>query len=191
MKLELIQPGNSKLGKSIYMWNMTTSPVQCGRVCKSCYSAREEKRWPNVAVARQKRYEASLQPDFVSRMKKEISSLKTPPKYFRIHASSEFYDNTYILKWYQIALHFPAITFYAYTKRLKELNFSALLQLPNVVIIDSFHYKRLNYGPIDKAPANSFVCPQVKKSTIRCGVDCTWCMTKGKADVYGVYFVQH
>lgn len=189
---KLIQPGNSKLGKSMYMWNMTTSPVQCGRACKGCYSAAEERRWPNVAKARQARYEASLQLDFVSRIKSELSSLKVLPKHFRIHASSEFYDQAYINKWVSIASAFPTVTFFAYTKRLKDFDFSALQSLPNVCIIDSFHFGGLNYGKLTKAPTGAFVCPDQKGAVdVQCGTTCTWCQTKGCADKQGVFFVQH
>lgn len=189
MKLELIQPGNKKLGKNIYMWNMTTSMLQCGRICKGCYAAREEHRWPNVAKARAKRYEASLQPDFVDKVTKELSSLKTPPKYFRIHASSEFYSQGYIDKWTAIVKSNPDITFYAYTKRLKHFDFSELKALGNMVLIDSLHFKRLNYGPIDKAPEGAFICPDHAKET-KCGETCTYCMDK-TAQAKGVFFVQH
>lgn len=191
MKLELIQPGNKKLGKHMYMWNMTTSTVQCGRTCKGCYSAREEKRWPNVAKARQKRYEASLQPDFSSRIIKEINSLKTPPKYFRVHASSEFYDQAYISKWVSIATKLPNITFYAYTKRKSNFDFTQLQSLPNFILIDSFHFGRINYGKLDKAPKNAFICPDQPHSDTQCGITCTYCMKKDGAETNGVYFRQH
>jgi hypothetical protein len=191
MKLELIQPGNKKLGKHIYMWNMTTSILQCGRICKGCYAAREEARWPSVAKARQKRYEASLQPDFVSRVNSELASLKAKPKYFRIHASSEFYDQVYINKWVSIIKRNPDIIFYAYTKRLKDFDFSAFKDLPNTVLINSFHYGRLNYSTLDKVPKNAFICPHQKGTDIQCGKDCQWCMTKGQADKQGVWFISH
>ena len=189
---KLIQKGNAKLGKTMYMWNMTTSLVQCGRTCKGCYAAAEERRWPNVAKARQQRYEASLQLDFVQRIKSELSSLKTKPKYFRIHASSEFYDQAYVNKWYSIASAFPDITFFAYTKRLKDFDFSKLSALPNVVLINSFHFGGLNYGKLEKAPTNAFICPDQKGAVdVQCGTTCTWCQTKGCADLHGVYFRQH
>ena len=187
--IKLIQKGNSKL-PNMYMWNMTTSIVQCGRVCPGCYSAREEKRWPNVAKARQKRYEASLQPDFVSRIKKEISSLKISPKYFRIHASSEFYSQQYLNSWHRIAKHFPKIIFYCYTKRKKDFDFSLFENEPNVIVIDSFHFKGLNYGSIDKAPANAYICPHQKGTTTICGQTCSYCMTK-EAQTNSVYFIKH
>ena len=189
---KLIQPGNSKLGKSMYMWNMTTSPVQCGRSCSGCYAAAEERRWPNVAKARQARYEASLQLDFVSRIKAELSSLKVLPKHFRIHASSEFYDQAYVNKWVSIASAFPTIAFFAYTKRLRDFDFSQLQSLPNVCIINSFHFGGLNYGKLERKPVEAFLCPDHKGNTgVQCGTTCTYCQTKGGADANGVYFLQH
>lgn len=190
MKLKkLIQPGNRKLGKNIYMWNMTTSIIQCGRTCRGCYAAREEKRWPNVKEARQKRYEASLQPDFVQQICKELDSLKTRPKYFRIHASSEFYDQVYVNKWTTIAKRNPDIIFYAYTKRIKEFDFTEFKSLDNTVLIDSFQYGGLNYGKLDKAPVDAFICPAHDKS-IKCGLNCTYCMSK-QAQSKAPYFKEH
>ena len=83
------------------------------------------------------------------------------------------------------------IIFYAYTKRIKNFDFSVLSALPNFVLIDSLHFIGLNYGPKSEATPNVFICPDQKGANISCGVQCQWCMTKGKADVHGVWFVKH
>ena len=187
--MKLIQKGNSKL-PGMYMFNLPANREVCNRTCKGCYAVKEQRRFPSVVKARQARLEASRQPTFRFTIKKELSKLRNKPKYFRIHSSGEFYSQQYVNDWVSIAKSFPDITFYTYTKRLRDFDFSVLKALPNVVIIDSFHFGRLNYGPKDKAPKGAFICPEVRGKVV-CGVDCTWCQTKGQADEKGVYFIKH
>ncbi len=184
---KLIQPGNSKL-HNMYMWNMPATKLQCGRICQNCYARREEARWPNVRKAREARYHASLQPDFSSRIIAELKTLRKPPKYFRVHASSEFYSQSYIDSWQVIVESFPSIVFYAYTKRLREFDFSKLASLPNFILINSLHFGKLNYGPLSEAPSNAFICPSYTGAT--CGDSCTYCQTK-QAQTHSVWFKQH
>lgn len=187
--MKLIQKGNRKLSL-MYMFNLPATREVCGRECKGCYAIGEQKRYPNVLPARQSRYEASLQPDFVSRIKSEISNIRNKPKYFRIHSSGEFYDQAYINKWISIANSFPDIVFYTYTKRMKDFDFTKLKALPNVVLIDSFHYGRINYGKPSTIPSNAFVCPHQKGSSVTCGESCVYCMSK-QAEIKAPYFIQH
>lgn len=172
----------------MYMWNMPATKLQCGRICPNCYARREEARWPSVRKAREARYQASLQPDFSSRIIAELRALRKPPKYFRVHASSEFYSQSYIDSWVTIAKAFPTITFYTYTKRLKDFDFSTLSSLPNFILINSLQFKGLNYGSISQAPTGAFICPSYQGAT--CGLSCVYCMTK-TAQANGVWFVKH
>jgi hypothetical protein len=128
-----------------------------------------------------------------------IDSIKTlRPKYIRIHDSGEFFSQKYVDDWETIAKKLPTQTFYAYTKRKSEFNFSKLMKLPNVTIIDSLHNGTINYGDTDKLPKGMFLCPDYKGSKERqvtpkgpiCGETCTYCMTK-EAENTGVYFVKH
>lgn len=192
MSKRLIQPGNSKLGANMYMFNLPANKEVCGRECKGCYAIKEQVRFPtSVVPARIKRYEASLQLDFSSTITKELSRVRNKPKYFRIHASGEFYDQAYVNKWASIVKKSPDIIFYAYTKRKKDFDFSKLTSLDNFILIDSFHFGRLNYGKKEKAPVNAFICPDLGDDASQCGTTCTWCMEKPKAEKQGVYFVQH
>ncbi len=189
---KLIQKGNSKLGKSMHMFNLPATHEVCGRQCNGCYAISEERRWPTVSKARQTRYEAALQPDFASRIKSELSALRTKPLHFRLHSSGEFFSQPYINSWVSIASAFPAIMFFAYTKRLRDFDFSQLQALPNVCIIDSFHFGGLNYGKLERKPIEAFLCPDHKGNTgVQCGTTCTYCQTKGSADVKGVWFIKH
>lgn len=184
--MKLTQSGNSKLYNQ-YMFNIEVSPDICGRpICKGCYAHREQVRFPAVRLARQSRYEASLQPDFADRIIAEISSIRKPFMAYRIHSSGEFYSQLYIEKWLTIAQALPNIRFYAFTKRLRDFDFSKLMSLPNVVIINSLEGNRINYGT--NPPASMYTCPVSK--TTRCGIECTWCMSKC-AQHFGVYFKKH
>lgn len=186
--MRLIQKGNSKLHDS-YMFNLPASHEVCGRLCKGCYAHREQVRFPRTNVVREARYKVSQHHDFSSYVITELSKLRQPPRWFRIHASGEFYSQTYVDHWTAIVSAFPNIGFYAYTKRLKDFDFSALKSLPNMALIDSFHFGSINYGPLSSVPTGAFVCPS--SPSIRCGVECTWCHQPGQADAYGVYFEKH
>lgn len=185
--MRLIQDGNRKLHNT-FMFNIPATKEICGRICPGCYAEREQNRFPVILKARLERYEASLLPSFVETVNKEISRTKKPFQFFRIHASGEFYSQEYINKWVQIAKANPTKIFYAYTKRLKDFDFSALKSLQNTVIIDSLHHGTLNYGKQDQAPEQAFVCPYHIGAI--CGQTCTYCMTK-QAETTGVYFIKH
>ena len=185
--MKLIQPGNSKLHNA-YMFNLPATKEVCNRICPGCYAAREQVRFPAILTARTNRLQHSHSSSFASTIISEINSLRTKPKFFRVHASGEFYSQSYISSWIAIAKSFPEITFYAYTKRLKDFDFSTLSSLPNFILINSLQFKGLNYGPISQAPSSAFVCPSYQGAT--CGESCTYCQTK-VAQANGVWFVKH
>lgn len=185
--MKLIQKGNSKL-HNMYMFNLPATHAICNRICPGCYAAREQTRFPAILTARESRYTASISPTFASTIISEITSLRTKPLYFRIHASGEFYSQTYIDSWYTIASSFPSITFFAYTKRLAHFDFSSLSSLPNFVLINSLHFRGLNYGPLSSAPTDAFICPSHSGAT--CGQSCVYCMTK-TAQTNSVWFIKH
>ncbi len=185
--MKLIQKGNSKL-HNMYMFNLPATHAICNRICPGCYAAREQTRFPAILTARESRYTASTSPTFASTIISEINSLRTKPLYFRIHASGEFYSQAYIDSWYTIASSFPSITFYAYTKRLAHFDFSSLSSLSNFVLINSLHFRGLNYGPLSSAPTDAFICPSHSGAT--CGDSCTYCMTK-TAQTDSVWFIKH
>lgn len=191
---KLIQWGNSKL-PNILMFNIPATKEICGRVCPGCYSHKAYKIYPNVLPAQEERYQASLQPDFVSKIRKEIGSIKKPFKYFRIHASAgEFYSQPYLDSWVRIIKSLPNVTFYAYTKRKRDFDFSVLESLPNCCIIDSLHFGRVNYTPKQDIPTyvpTTSICPHQKGSSVICGETCNFCMRKDGAATNGVWFVKH
>ena len=189
--MELIQRGNSKLAEAgIMMFNLPATKQVCGRVCKNCYSIKEQVRYSNVLPAREARYEAAKLQDFADSIQAELDKKRKKPKIFRVHASGEFFSQDYVNDWVTIAKSNPEIIFYAYTKRKSSFDFSELEQLDNFILIDSFHWGRKNYGTIARAPVGAFICPEQKGASIRCGIDCTYCMTK-KAQEEAPYFIEH
>ena len=185
---KLTQSGNSKLGPNIRMFNLPASPSICSMTCPGCYAHREQTRFPSVLDARTVRYDASLSPDFAQRIISELGSLRNLPPYFRVHASGDFYSQTYIDSWVSIAQAFPTVTFYTYTKRLKHFDFSILSSLPNFILINSLHFGSLNYGPVSTAPSGAFICPSSQGAT--CGQSCLYCMSK-LAQSNSVFFPKH
>ena len=188
----LTQKGNSKLADAgMLMFNIPASMQVCGRICVGCYAINEQKRFPTTLAARERRLIASTHDDFVDRITHEIKYAKQQPKYYRVHASGEFYSQEYVDKWVTIASRFPDIIFYAYTKRKREFDMTALLKMENFVLIDSLsHGGRLNYGPLSKAPKGAFVCPEQPETDVKCGVHCQYCMTKEAQDS-APYFRKH
>lgn len=186
---KLTQRGNTKL-KTMRMFNIPATKDICSMECNGCYAIKEQRRFPAVQSARGLRYEMSKASNFADIVISELKALRKPPKYFRIHASGEFYSQSYVDKWFKIANALPNITFYAYTKRLKHFDFSEFANLSNVRLIDSLKFKKINYGPISAAPNGAFICPDHDNNT-QCGVTCTYCMQVDGAAKHGVFFLKH
>lgn len=173
----------------MYMFNIQASKQTCGRICPGCYAHKEQVRFPTTVLgARESRFAESKLPTFASKINAELANLRTKPKYFRVHASGEFYSQEYIAAWEQIALANPNIIFYAYTKRLSHFDFSRLAEATNFVLINSLQFGGLNYGPKELAPSTAFICPSHEGAT--CGKSCTYCMTTQAAQ-NGVFFIKH
>ena len=188
--MKLLQSGNSKLGAKMLMFNIPAAKEICGRKCPGCYSYKAYKIYPNVLPAQQLRYEASQKSTFVNDILSEIKRKRTPFKYIRWHGSAgEFYSQEYIDKVTEIAKNVPTTTtFYAYTKRINDFDFSALSALPNFVLINSLQFNKLNYSKLEEAPEGAFICPSSKE--VLCGEHCVYCMTK-TAQTDGVWFIKH
>lgn len=190
MKQEkLLKYENNKLKQQL-IFSMPASKELCGRECENCYAIKFQKLYPSVLPYRQRRYEASLQPDFTLRIVSEILACRKPISAIRIHESSEFYSQEYIDKWTSIATQLPNFTFYAFTKRIHHFDFSTLMSLPNVIIIDSIMHGPLNYAPLSKLLPNIFTCPVTLGNSVICGVSCRYCMSK-VAQTNGIQFVKH
>jgi len=184
--VRLFKKGNSKLSKDVLTFNLPAGQEVCGRECVGCYALREQKRWKNVRTSRDNMLNRSQQDTFIDEAISELK--KFGKKYVRVHASGEFYSQEYVDKWLEIAKALPNLTFYAYTKRESEFDFSGLHALPNFVLHNSYVHVNggqvVNYGKpayleqiVNEHP-QAFICPLSKDRDGLCGKECTWCMEK-------------
>ena len=188
--MKLLKYQNSKL-KNQYIFNILTSKAVCGRQCPGCYSLKAQKRFPKTVIPyRQLRLDISKASSFTQTVISELQSYRRSCCTVRIHESGEFYSQSYIDKWTTIATQLPAFTFYTFTKRLKDFDFTTLMSLPNVIIIDSLMHSPLNYGKHQDLDPNVFTCPFTTGATVQCGLTCRYCMVK-TAQQNGVQFIKH
>lgn len=188
--------GNHKLNKNIATFDIPAIKEICGQICPGCYAEKAQKIYPAVLPSRMLKYDLSKSETFVSIMTAAIKALNM--RYIRIHSSGEMYNQEYLDKWSKIVQNLPTQQFFVYTKKIKHLDFSKLFALPNIVVIDSLKWGKLNYGTLKDKPNNSILCPDHPKSGLRsiyptgpiCGTHCTICMDK-TTENYGVYFIKH
>ena len=186
--MKLLTYENSKL-KQQFIFDLP--PVStCNRTCPGCYALKAERRFPAVRNLRSRNYTHSTSPDFASTVVNELSSTRRSARTVRIHSSGDFYSQAYIDSWTQIATTLPHFTFYAFTKRISHFNFSQLMSLPNVIIIDSLMHAPLNYARSNALLPNVFICPATAGAPVICGVSCVYCQSKS-AQLNGIQFVQH
>ena len=190
MKQEkLLKWQNSKL-KQQFIFTLPAGMSTCNRVCPNCYALKAEVRFPAAHAYRLRMLEASRQPDFAQRIITELSTTHRSARTVRIHESGEFYSQWYVNSWHTIALALPQFTFYAFTKRLNDFDFSALLALPNFILINSLQHGGLNYAPLTNLRSDLFTCPVTLGKPLICGVTCKYCQTK-QAQYNGIQFVKH
>lgn len=132
-----ISKGNSKIGA---ISNFNLPPFKsCGKNCKyciqtlydfklnkkvvlRCYASRYYNMYPNVKKSYDHNFEIvkSNLNLFKSEMIEYLSTYTN--KYFRIHASGDFFNQNYLNAWIEITKQYPAITFLAFTKQ-NNLNY--------------------------------------------------------------------
>ena len=144
MSNKLIGIGNQKMGPNVATFSLP--PVKTCRPSKwclkgkagkpRCYALRGRLTWPNVVASFERRYEASKQSDFETRMIAEIK--KSGVRYFRIHVSGDFYSEPYVNKWFRIARACPEVLFRTTTRSVDLVGALYRLNgLPNVSIRES------------------------------------------------------
>ena len=190
MKQEkLLKWQNSKL-KQQFIFTLPAGMPTCARVCPGCYAIKSQVRFPAALAYRQRMYDASLQPDFAQRIITELSTTRRSARTVRVHESGEFYSQYYVNSWHTIAISLPQFTFYAFTKRLSDFDFSALLALPNFILINSLQHGGLNYAPLTDLRSDLFTCPATLGRPVTCGITCKYCMSK-QAQYHAPQFVKH
>ena len=179
--------GNSKLHRSVGIWDLPAGHTTCGIECKGCYALRSQKRFPAVMDKRERNFEFAKSKDFSIDIGKH--------KYVRVHSSGDFFAQSYIDKWIEIAKSNLSTVFYAYTKRLKDFDFTKLKSLPNFVLHNSllpdgsYNYDK-DLGKLQAKCQQSYVCPATTNIAKGCGYDCWWCMDKTNQGIQ-ILFKEH
>lgn len=143
--LELLKNTNSKLGKSIFVFNLPAGSSCPGKTeyCASiCYAAKVERIYTNtkVAYAKNQAFIADNGLDaFVAAVVDQIT--RKSIKVVRIHSNGDFYSGPYALAWRAIAKACPSTVFFAYTRSWRVASIlpslEALRALPNVRLLAS------------------------------------------------------
>jgi len=198
MVKNLLIKGNSKMGPSVYLFNLppkkTCTPTRwCleGNGGKpACYALRNNFLFPNVIRGAEERFELSKQEDFVDRMVKEIH--QASPKYFRFHSSGDFYSKKYVEKVIEIAKACPDTLFRTTTRRrdlsdsIKELN-----HLSNFIVRESLDSERktpkmgLPFAALNDLPIVG------KSDSYHCLNDCPKCGYYCWEHAYNMDFDEH
>ena len=140
----ILQKGNRKLPRTTGIFNLPsvkTCPFSTKECRKHCYSLKAERMYPQVLPFREKCLKLSKSSEFKEVISDEL--FKRSFKAVRIHESGDFYSQKYFDLWVDIALLFPSLKFYAYTKvwtldlRRKPENFIMLLSSDITSSVDS------------------------------------------------------
>jgi len=116
--------------------NLTTKKIEDGKHTQfRCFSASTEALFPNVFKSRLDNFNLLKEAKTAEAMYNLIhESIPAAAKIVRIHVSGDFFSQNYFDAWMQIALTYPSITFYAYTKAL-PFWVNRLLILPDNFIL--------------------------------------------------------
>ena len=191
MQEKLLKWQNAKLRNQMIFTLPATMEV-CNRKCPGCYAIKSQVRFPKALAYRERMLTYSKQDDFVDSIVAELAKSKRTIAAIRLHESGEFYSQAYIDKWVLIASKLPHLKFYTFTKRMKDFDFTALMQLPNFILIDSLMNGGLNYNTLDKLDHTKVICPATTAEKAICGVDCKYCWDSSKvAQKEGIQFVKH
>jgi len=175
--------GNSKL-HNIFIFDLMaiTDCMNCADCKKECYavkaqvqySATYNKRLINSYLAR---FELPL---LEAMLRKQLASSKI--KTVRVHSSGDFISQEYYNMWQRVALDYPKVKFYAYTKVEGLINMG--VHAPNFNILFSHIHGKLNFGTLEyiqelKKDHGTFLCPVTTlQGDLQCGKHCTYCVTK-------------
>lgn len=178
--------GNKKLPKTTFIFNLpakNTCPGKTPFCTLSCYALKAEIQYPATLPARKHNARLTRKENFSSLVIQAIAENqffkrdnRRKIETVRIHESGDFYDQNYLEKWYFIALHFPKIIFYSYTKSFK-LNFTK--KPKNFILLASFDdtttpQARKEYEKKKTYFNNTFTVIG-RKEKASCIGDCTLC----------------
>lgn len=186
-----MEKGNLKLAKTVKTFNLPA-----GKSCpnskecyKSCYAKKAERIYPSARTSRERNFRLAREGTQI--LKAKISQHLKKGDVIRIHESGDFFNQTYVDMWYEIAKEHPDVMFYTYTKTEHLFDFSKIKSLPNFNVVSSIIAGKVNFGPEEEITIRAQemglpICPCRKGNKVVCGVDCKICLTEPQ-----VLFVQH
>ena len=200
--LNLLSKQNQKLGKGIASWSIS-SGISCPgktQACSACYADAMENQGPHAAAIKKgwaKRYAMTFDLDQLEQsLSKDLVKLPagTP---VRIHVSGDFHSSAYVMFWRSIAMRFPELVFFGYTRSwcIPQLMpaLEALHARPNVTLFASLDeyctippksWRYAFMGTLNGHPApGTILCPELMKKVSDCGA-CKLCFNpKAKLSV--------
>lgn len=182
------QYGNRKLAKNIAIFSLLelVTCLNCQDCSGTCYARKASRQYATAYIHRLI-YSYLACNDLALLKLFILQDLEKLPKYvncIRIHEAGDFVSQSYVDMWQEIAASRPDITFYFYTKTGAIFDYSGLLALNNISMVDSvLPCGRKNYGDpeyiADMAARypHAFICGYGQENAPRCGIDCKYCMT--------------
>jgi len=178
LRLKHLKLGNLKLPRSVARFDLPTAV--CGQKCPNCYA--NKLLFPAVVAYRNRCLELANSADFVSVIDHELKMSRAP--YCRPHCSGDFFSQDYVDKWTEVMQRNKKIRFFFWTKALQKFDFSTMVSLKHVNVMDSWTPLGLNYGDREfitqlKKEHGYFICPDQGAHTL-CMSKCRACLTKKK-----------
>lgn len=189
--------GNDKTG-IIPCWNLLPV-VSCAGLCPGCYAVKNVfrcgydvnkssvlKAWTDNTILAKTDLEGLYE-----KLDEYFSSMAAP-RYFRIHASGDFFSKAYAYMWFRIAQNHPETRFLAFTKQFNNVrgipfhkldNFSLVLSAwPGKPIpedlMELYSVAWMQDGTEDRVPEKVFECPGNCQTCGAC-----WTLAKEGRDV--------
>lgn len=145
----LLSMGNTKIGKNLIrtasfgLEALKTCP-NAGACAIGCFALGGNYLFKSVKDAQERRLQASKQDAFIDEICQELIKLRVGA--VRVHDSGDYYDESYLDKWIEIAKRNPSVIFYSYTKSIdffkSDINTWKKTLPSNMVITFSFGGKR-------------------------------------------------
>lgn len=178
--------GNRKLSKNIAIFRLKEvfTCLNCKDCSKDCYAVKSSRQYPNVNNHRWfMTYVAINHMELLEKWIREELSKMRKVDFIRIHESGDFFAQNYVDMWARIARDYPQYRFYFYTKVAGVFDFSKLINLNNVNMVESvLSDGGINFDEEDKITKRARalgvpLCPyRVGGKPVHCGTDCKACM---------------
>lgn len=164
---QLLQLGNSKLGRAIHVWSLPALETCPGstEVCRNlCYALRHRFRFDSVKRRLDWNFQQSLRDDFVERMLAELRA--SGALVLRLHVAGDFYDADYVRRWVAIIKRSPRVRFYGYTRSWRVASI-----VPALEELASCRAMRLWYSADEATGVPAAMPPTVRTAFLQTSAD--------------------